>query len=134
LRLPQAQARAGKIGSPEIVYDKELDSKGDALAQWAKPLKGTLFLPPEAEDQIKLAEIADYVQGNPRFKPQWVAPFLAGAVPWLIAYARARGGRIVTFEKPEPLSTKPKIPDIADRYDVKCLNVWDMLSELGFRA
>ncbi|MFQ5827189.1 MAG: DUF4411 family protein, partial [Dehalococcoidia bacterium] len=57
--------------------------------------------------------------------------FLSGADPWVIAHAKALGGRVVTFEKPEPISTKPKLPDVAGEFGVKCISLWDMLTELN---
>src|SRR5687767_617835 len=106
-RLPQfweflaQQANQGIIGSPELVLDLELTSpdskKADDLEHWAKPLRGTMFLPADPETQAKLSEVVAWVKSEPRFKPQWSAPFLAKADPWLVAYAATHGGRIVTF-------------------------------------
>ncbi|HJX13119.1 MAG TPA: DUF4411 family protein, partial [Dehalococcoidales bacterium] len=56
--------------------------------------------------------------------------FLKGADPWVIAYAKAHGGIVVTFETPAPFAQKPKIPDIADLFGVKHKNLWDVLDEL----
>ena len=132
------KAEEGIIGSPELVLDIELTSsdpsKADSLEGWAKPLRGILFLPADAATQTKYKEVVQYVQMNPRFKQHWIAPFLGKADPWLVAYAAALGGRIVTFETPEPLTRKPKIPDIAQHFGVDCVNVWDMLAELGFKV
>jgi hypothetical protein len=132
------KAEQGMIGSPELVLDIELTStdpsKTDDLERWAKRLRGILFLPPDGPTQVKYQDVVQYVQTNPRFKQHWIAPFLDKADPWLVAYAATLGGRIVTFEKPEPLSTRPKVPDIAKYFGVHCVNVWDMLAELGFKA
>ena len=145
-RVPQywdfvkAKSEEGVLGSPELVLDLELTGtdpkKADDLEFWAKPLRGTLFLPADEATQRSYAEIADWVENNERFKekPQHVAPFLAKADCWLIAYAKAHGGRVVTFEKPEPKAKKPKIPDVAAPFGVVCINLWLMLEELGFRA
>lgn len=132
------KAQQGVIGSPELVLDKELTSsnpaQADALERWAKPLRGILFLPPDSATQLRYNDVAQYVQTNARFKQHWIAPFLDGADSWLVAYALALGGRIVTFEKPEPLAKKPKVPDIAQHFGVVCVSLWDMLTELKFKA
>jgi len=132
------KAEEGVIGSPELVLDKELTSsnpsQADALEQWAKPLRGILFLPPDSATQLRYSDVAQYVQTNPRFKQHWIAPFLAGADSWLVAYASVLGGRIVTFETPQPLARKPKVPDIAQHFGVNCVSLWDMLAELKFKA
>ena len=54
------------------------------------------------------------------------------ADPWVIAYAKAYGGKVVTFESSKPLQKKPKIPDVAELFDVKCIDIWDVLDELGY--
>lgn len=129
------KAEEGVIGCPELVLDKELTSSNpDALEKWARPLRGVLFLPADAATQLRYGDVARYVQANPRFRQHWIDPFLDGADSWLVAYALAHGGRIVTFEKPEPLAKKPKIPDIAQHFGVGCVNLWDMLAELEFKA
>ena len=106
----------------------------DALEQWAKPLKGVMFLPADQPTQLAYSDIANWVQAQARFKQQHIAPFLAKADCWLVAYAKACGGRIVTFEKPQPASTRPKIPDVAGQFAVECISLWDMLDELHFTA
>jgi hypothetical protein len=142
-RVPQywdfleKQAQAGVIGCPEPVL-KELEGdepgKSDTLEVWAKALRSILFVEPEQTVQVAYAEIANAVQQTSRFKQQHIAPFLAKADCWVIAYARVHGGKIVTSEKPEPLSSKPKIPDVARTYNIRCVPLWDMLNDLGFRA
>ena len=122
------------IASPEFVLLRELSSNdpkdSDELEVWAKKQQGTLFLSPDMAVQQALTQIAESVKLEPRYAPQYVAKFLDGADPWVIAYAKALGGRVVTFEKSEPRSTNPKIPDVAAKFDVKCINLWDMLTEL----
>lgn len=101
----EQKAREGIIGSPVVVLEKELsadeEDPQDVLAQWAKPLKGVLFLDASEAVQASYAEVVQYVQGNSTYKPYWVSKFLDGADPWVIAYAKALGGRIVTFETTE---------------------------------
>ena len=117
------------IASSELVLNELLRSK-DELAAWAKKQQGTLFLIPDQDVQGVFSQIAENVKNNKRFAACQVDKFLKDADPWVIAHAKALGGRVVTFEKPEPTSTKPKIPDVADDFDVKCINLWDLLTEL----
>lgn len=120
------------IASPAIVLDKELDGNGDLLEKWAKQQSGKLFIQPTIQVQEMFRKVADNVQNNNRYAAHQVTKFLDGADPWLIAYAKVFGGRIVTFEKREPNSTIPKIPDVAKVFDIVCTNLWDMLDELQF--
>lgn len=134
----EQKAREGIIASPDIVLEKELsadkEDAQDVLEKWARPLKGVLFLDASEAVQVSYSQIVQYVEGNNRYKPYWVAKFLDGADPWVIAYAKALGGRVVTFEVPQPEAKKPKIPDVAGHFGIRCITLWDMLDELGWRA
>ncbi len=132
----EERAKQGVIASPEFVLNEELvagpKDQQDALARWASGLKGVLFLEAGEDIQACYRQVVDWVQNHRGYRAHWVAQFLGKADPWLIAYAKARGGRIVTFETPQPEAMKPKIPDVAAHFGVQCINVYDMLGELGF--
>jgi hypothetical protein len=103
----------------------------DDLLVWARKQQDVLFLPPTSAIQQKLTEIATYVENNPQYAPWNIHDFLKGADPWVIAHVKILGGRVVTFEKPvAPNSKKVKIPDIAEKFGVDCLDLWSMLDEL----
>ena len=118
------------IGSSEFVL-QELIGGGDQLEVWAKEQRGILFLAPDELVQATYSQIVQNVQNNQRYAAQHVSRFLSGADPWIIAHAATSGGRIVTFEKSEPNSTRPKIPDVAAEFGVTCINIYDVLTELG---
>ncbi len=131
------KAEEGVIASPEFVLHELCGSdpkKEDALEKWAKPLRGIMFLDVDESVQASYNRIADYVQDNSNYKPYWIAKFLDGGDPWVIAYAKAHGGRIVTLETRQPEAKKPKIPDVADYFNIKCITIWDMLSVLKWKA
>ena len=131
----EEKAKDGMIASPEIILDKELsadpDDEQDVLEKWAKELRGIMFLGPNEAVQNAYKEVVNYVQNNGKYRPYWVAKFLDGADPLLIAYAKALGGRIVTFETRQPEAKKPKIPDVAEYFGVACINLYDMLTEMN---
>ena len=113
----------------ELEKGKQGQEKPDSLLLWAAK-QDKLFLPLSSEVQEAYKTIADSVKNNKQYKMYHVHEFLDEADPWVIAHAKAFGGRVVTFEKNETNSTKPKIPDVADKFDIKCICIWDMLSEL----
>ena len=134
----EMKAGDGIIGSPQIVFDNEIASPNkieekDGLELWARELKGILFLPPTDAVQVEYAKVVNYAQNSGRYPQHNVAEFLSGADPWLIAYPMALGGKVVTFEASAPKSKKPKIPDVADEFGIKCINLWDMLDKLAFK-
>lgn len=50
---------------------------------------------------------------------------------WIIAYAKANNATVVTHEVSAPKSTKVKIPDVCDYFDIKHINTFEMLQRLG---
>ena len=51
--------------------------------------------------------------------------------PWLIAYASVHRGVVVTHEVlAGPKTTKVKIPDICEHFDVSYVNVFEMMRQL----
>ena len=131
------KAREHVIGSPKICLDLELTPsdkrKADNLAKWAQDLDGILFLPPNENIQKYQSETVQYVSTNPQYSPPHIQSFCAKADTWVIGYAKAYGGKIVTFEKSAPFSTEPKIPDVAKAlFDIDSIILWDALDELGY--
>jgi hypothetical protein len=133
----EQKAQNHVIGSPSVVLNLELThsdpKKADALEKWAKKLDGVLFLQPDKSVQTFYAQVVSAVNVNPQYKAFENQAFLAKADPWVIAYAKAYGGKVVTFECSKPLQKKPKIPDVAEQFGVKCITIWDALDELGFK-
>jgi hypothetical protein len=135
------KARENIIGSPITVLSLELlpsdTSKADELARWALDLKkeGVLFIQPNELVQRCQSKIVQSVSNNKTYKPSEVQKFCAKVDPWIIAYTKTYGGKIVTFETVSPGTRKPKIPDVAkDLYNIVCINLWDALDELGYHA
>lgn len=134
----EMKAQEGILGSPQIVFDDEIASTNkieekDSLELWARELKGILFLPPTDSVQVEYAKVVNYIQTCGKYTNPNTAKCLSGADPWLVAYAMALGGKIVTFEASAPKSKDPKIPDVANEFGIKCINLWDMLEVLKFR-
>ena len=127
----EEQARHQRLASSELVL-LELQDGEDQLKQWASGLQSVMFRVPTEEVQERYREVVANVNGNGRYAQHHVSRFLAKADPWLIAHARTDGGRIVTFEKPEPTSRKPKIPDVSHEFGISCINLFDLIEELGF--
>jgi hypothetical protein len=134
----EEKAHEGIIGCPEIILIKELSTASpttekDRLEIWARELRGILFLPADWAVQKEFSAVANYVQSNRLYKQQWIPDWLTKADPWVISYPIALGGKIVTFEKPSLQAKKPKIPDVAGRFGIQCLSIWEMLEVLGFK-
>jgi hypothetical protein len=129
----EQKAKEKVILSSTMVLNELIGNRNpDALELWAKSQNsnGNLFVTPDEEVQGRYRRIIALVNNHPPYKIQYITKFLDGADPWIIAHCATYGGRIVTFETSCPNSTKPKIPDVADMIDVKCINLWQMLAEL----
>ena len=111
----------------------ELTAGNDDLAEWAKLRKDNgIFVPPNDVAQVVFQQIADYVNAN--FPQPQAQAFLDGADPWVIAEAKAGNAIVVTHEILVPLnSSKVKIPNICQHFQVEYRKVYAMLRELNAR-
>jgi hypothetical protein len=132
----EEQAKKQVIASSYIVL-KEIEEgcadkeQPDELLVWSRTQQDVLFLPPTIPVQQSVNQIANYVGNNTQYAPWHIQEFLGGADPWIIAHAKVLGGIVVTFEKSAPNSKKVKIPDVAEKFEVKCIDLWSMLKELN---
>ncbi|MBI4203309.1 MAG: DUF4411 family protein [Chloroflexi bacterium] len=127
------KAKDGVIASPEMVLNELLQGE-DQLKVWARQ-QTELFRPARADVQAMAAQIITGVIDSGIYAPQHVAVFVGGADPWVIAHAKVFGGRIVTFERMDPPNShRPKIPNVAASFGVRCIELWDLLPELGWTS
>jgi hypothetical protein len=116
---------SGLIKMPRRVF-KEITEGRDAkddLALWLTR-RNNLGTPSSKSEQDFVSLIATYLYDNhPRYVTRHINEFARGADPWLIAYAAVDGGAVVSREKAEPESTKPKVPDVCRQFHVKCIHL-----------
>lgn len=114
----------------------ELAGYGDELSEWVERDVPAQFFK-KTQDQTVIQQYTDivrWVQAEAQYSEDATKRFLSGADPWLIAYAKANGYTLVTYEehRPEAQSTVP-IPNVCIRFGVACVNPFQMLRELGVR-
>lgn len=117
---------AGRLFSIRPIGD-EVGAGNDELAQWAANRKH-LFLPLDNAAYEAAKEVTEHVQSN-GYSAAAKADFLKGADPFLIAYAKAHGHTIVSYETLEPgRLNKVKIPNVCKAIGgVPCVRLWDWL-------
>ncbi len=121
----------GRLSCPARVCDELLDGQDD-LAAWAQGRRARgLFVDPGAAVQGAFRIIVEYVTANyPDTKA--TRTFLDSADPWVIAHALADGAAVVTMEVATgPTVGKVKIPNVCDYFNLRRLNTYQMLRELG---
>lgn len=128
----QHGAKAGSICCPMMVYD-EIARGGDELKVWAaEPKSFVLFAEADESVQKAFSKIAEAVTNGKSHHPAQAALFLKGADPWVISFAMANKGSVVTQEKlVGPDSKKVKIPNICKHFGIEYMNSYDMLRRLG---
>lgn len=105
-------------------------SEGDDLDAWKKQAAG-LFASTDNETVLMAyREVNQWVQDQERFSDFEKSRFADNVDAWVIAYAKANNATVVTHEVSAPKSTKIKIPDVCDYFDIKCTDTFDMLQKL----
>ncbi|WP_213573258.1 DUF4411 family protein [Rhodococcus sp. USK13] len=116
----EALVSDGRLMIPREVLE-ELDRVEDELAPWAKRMDGFVDEPTLEDIQI----VADISAAH----PGWVVGQQNGADPWVVAQAYRLGSVIVTDERakgPNTADKNLKIPNVAAKYNVECINMNDL--------
>lgn len=122
------------------VVKEEIDKGEDSLTDWLKSISNLEVL--DKRDPailIKYGEVLKFLQDSPLYNDRALRSWSIANVadPWLIATACAKGYTIVTFEQsagkisPSNPSGKPKIPDIAKEFGVKCVNLFYLMNKMN---
>jgi hypothetical protein len=129
-----AHAQAGSVVSIDRVL-QELMGRQDELEVWARQQFYHWFTSTaDFTCQANYRKIVNWVSQRQQYRPEEKSRFAAGADGWLIAYALGRGGVVVTWEKAAGSnSTKIKIPDVCQQFNVNCCDLYTMVRDLGIR-
>lgn len=112
------------VATDEVL--NELEKKADDCHEWAKA-QPKMFLPLDAAIQISAAEIlAEF----PKLVDERTGKSMGD--PFVIAVARVHSLAVVTGEK-GGTRERPKIPNVCDHYDIRCIDVVEMMRELQFK-
>lgn len=128
----------GTIGLLDKVWREAYGKKesDDQLNTWLEKVQ-SLCIPTESDGAIleQYRQVLNLVTNCPDLFRQeavqdWVPKNIAD--PWLIAAAKHRGAKIITFERYQKITTPgkhPKIPTVARQLGVECLTLYDFMEE-----
>ena len=122
-----AAASGGTILAIDEVF-RELEKKDDAAFQWLKGRR-SMIVALDTEIQQRVAAI---LSSHPRLID--TRRNRSSGDPFVIALAQARGGSVVTGEKPSGVIAKPNIPDVCAVLKIPCINVLTMFRNERWKA
>jgi len=129
-------AERGRLTSIDRVKF-ELDRGKDELTRWANGQFQQWFRPTNRDDVLVVyRQIMQWSQSQDQFTAEARADFADGdnADAWLLAFARVESKIVVTHEQYDPnVRRKISIPNAARPFNVKCVDTFQMLRELGIR-
>lgn len=128
----EQQIHQDQVRSVESVFNElKAGDATDWITVWAKANQHA-FISPNNLTQNNYKLVVNYVHNNFNPRQQAVRNFLAKADPWVIAEAITSNCVLVTHEsKVFNGSSKPKIPNIAENFNVRCITTWQLLRELN---
>lgn len=129
-----------RVNVPKVVYN-ELISGGDHLSQWPRQnLQEFAYGVDDDGIWQRFGEIINYVHESGCYRGAGMVNWdqQGKADPLLIAIASVKGWQLVTFEQPSgnisarnPTKKEPKIPDVAKKFGVACVNLYDVEKTFG---
>ncbi len=109
----------------------EIEKREDEKSRWlTNTVPVHLKLQPTAQELTSYAELTEWAlnQSTPQYRNEATRDFLHIADSWLVACAHSRGLCIISNERSSPRSTtKVKIPDAAEAFDVDCISGLEFL-------
>ncbi len=120
------QYKLGTVYSIDKIYG-ELTKLSDDLSVWAKKKDPGFFLKTDVDTMKSYTQIVNWVN-SAAFTAKAKSKFMAGADPFLIAYALAHGHAVITDEIHEPKrKNKVKIPAVCLQFHVPYMHLHDFL-------
>lgn len=116
----------GVLKCSEEVY-VELKKKDDGIYDWLKARKEVVVPIDQPIQEI----VSELLERYPRLVD--THRNRSQADPFVIATAEILQGVVVTGEKPRGNLEVPKIPDVCDARNIRCISFLEMLRELGWR-
>lgn len=116
----------GALKCSEEVY-VELEKKDDGIHDWLKARKEVVV--PITEDVQAI--VAELLSEYPRLVD--THKNRSQADPFVIATAESLGAVVVTGEKARGKLDTPKIPDVCEVRQIRCITFLEMLRELGWK-
>lgn len=122
------------------VVKNEVMKGEDELSEWFDSIPVENIIDRRDETIIaKYGEVLNFLQKSPLYSEKALRNWSNANVadPWLIAVASTSGYTLVTFETSAGLisinnpSGKPKIPDIAREFDVKCVDLFYFMRKMN---
>jgi hypothetical protein len=130
-----AQHQAGKLCSIDRVRE-ELEQGGDALWQWAGDKLGAGAFASTADSEVAAAyaETLAWVMAQPQFNDAATSEYQSVADGWLVAYAKAHGGVVVTLEVYDAnVKKRVPLPNVCKAFDVEWITPFEMLRRLEIK-
>lgn len=120
------------------VVKNEVMKGEDDLSEWFKALPVVNIIDRRnASIIVRYVEVLNFLQNSPLYSDKALRNWSDANVadPWLIATASTLGHTLVTFETSAGVinnpSGKPKIPDIARKFNVKCVNLFYFMKKMN---
>ena len=127
----ETNLKSGTIRMPKVCFD-EITDGSDWLVGWCKDRRtiGYFCVKSSAHKDVHrcMTIVSDHVVAT--YSGPSAADFLKGGDPWVIAYAMATGGFVVTEELRNTYKTKVKIPTVAKQLRVPWKATHEMCREL----
>ncbi|MEK3855849.1 DUF4411 family protein [Cytobacillus sp. FSL H8-0458] len=132
----EKSAQQSAICSIDKIHDElTCAAEPDELHNWSGNEFREYFEKTDSHDVISAyAELQQWANSSEHFLPEAKSEFASNADAWLIAYAKSRGGTLVTHEAyNREKRNRILIPVACEAFEVPYVNTFEMLRQLGIK-
>jgi len=133
--LEKSAGQSALCSIDRIHEELTCSSEPDDLHEWSGGSFREYFEKTDGTDIIQTyAELQQWANSSTHFLIEAKSEFASNADAWLIAYAKARGGTLVTHEAyNRDKKNRILIPVVCEEFNVPYINTFDMLRQLGIK-
>ncbi|WP_053361470.1 DUF4411 family protein [Bacillus sp. FJAT-27251] len=133
--LEEAAKKSAICSIDKIHEELTCAAEPDHLHEWSGNQFREHFEKTDSQDVIEAyARLQQWANSSDHFLPEAKSEFASNADAWLIAYAKARGGTLVTHEAyNREKRNRILIPVACQEFEVPYVNTFDMLRQLNIK-
>lgn len=124
------------ISVDKVFQEIKQGRENDPLLEWSIKEFARFFETTQTSAVLQcFADLSQWTEAHDTYNRAAKDQFMSdnNADIWIVAFAKAHNGVVVTFEIEGNGIHRVKIPEVCEAFDIECINTFQMLKELKFQ-